>query len=331
MPSLSPFMRVLLAGAILQAIAAAPAHALQASSAPATLPTSRPARIDYSGNIRPFRDVQYAKIGDKPLLLDVYVPEAAVRYKVNLPLVVWIHGGGWMSGSKADCPALPLVRRGYIAASIDYRLTQEAIFPAQIEDCKAAVRFLRANARKYFIDADHVGAWGLSAGGHLAALMGTSGGVKDLEGAAGNLDQSSRVQCIVDLCGPTDLLKLLDQKSVIDRRSLLAYESKLLGGLIEDKKELAARANPITYIGKDCPPFLIFHGDRDVVVPINQSELLNEALKAAGVDVRYEVVKGAGHDFGNNQAKMLPVIYAFFDKHLKGIPASQPAATMQTK
>jgi len=154
------------------------------------------------------RDVEYAAVGNKHLLLDIYTPTASQE---KLPLVVWIHGGAWRAGSKENPRALGLARRGYAVASINYRLSQAAIFPAQIEDCKAAIRFLRANAAKYSIDGDHVGAWGDSAGGHLAALLGTSGDVKELEGTVGdNLTVSSRVQCVVDYYGPSDMLQFKD-------------------------------------------------------------------------------------------------------------------------
>ena len=145
------------------------------------------------------RDLVYARAGAKDLLLDLYLPEGAPR---PLPLVVWIHGGGWRNGAKEQTPARRLVERGYAVASINYRLSGEAIFPAQIHDCKAAVRWLRANAAKYGLDAGRVAAWGSSAGGHLVALLGTSGGIMELEGGLGNADQSSRVQAVVDFFGP---------------------------------------------------------------------------------------------------------------------------------
>src|SRR5205085_165270 len=137
--------------------------------------------------------------------LDLYLPEKA---QGRLPVVVWIHGGAWRAGSKDHCPAVPLTAKGFAVASINYRFSQHAVFPAQIEDCKAAIRWLRANADKYHLDPDHIGAWGASAGGHLVALLGTSGNKKELEGKGGNLEQSSKVQCVIDWFGPTDLLGL---------------------------------------------------------------------------------------------------------------------------
>lgn len=272
------------------------------------------------------RDVQYAKVGDKSLLLDLYLPAQA---KGPLPLVVWIHGGAWSAGSKDGCPAVWLVGRGYAVASINYRLSQEAIFPAQIEDCKAAIRYLRANAAKYSIDGEHIGVWGSSAGGHLVALLGTSGDVKELEGTVGdNLTTSSRVQCVVDYYGPTDFMQFKDKPTWVKVNQPDSPLVRLVGGLLEEKKDLVAKANPITFISRDDPPFLVAHGDKDNTVPISQSELLTAALKEAGVDVTFEVVKGAGHGFnGPPNEKLNAIVKAFFDKHLKGTkaPAKEPA------
>ncbi|NIA21582.1 MAG: alpha/beta hydrolase fold domain-containing protein [Anaerolineaceae bacterium] len=160
--------------------------------------------------VKAFGDLEYAKVGERPLLLDLYVPEKA---EGPLPLVVWVHGGGWRAGNKRFCRALPMTRRGYAVASIGYRLSGEAPMPAQIYDCKAAVRWLRAKAGKYNIDPKRIGAWGASAGGHLVALMGTSGGLKDLEGDLGNADQSSRVQAVCDFFGPSDLISIFERAS----------------------------------------------------------------------------------------------------------------------
>ena len=212
-------------------------------------------------------------------------------------------------------------------ASIDYRFSQEAIFPAQIEDCKAAIRFLRANAVKYSIDANRIGVAGDSAGGHLAALLGTSGSVKDLDGKVGdNLAVSSAVQCVVDYYGPTDMMRFKDQPvwpKIDDPRSPLC---QLVGGPLAEKQDLVAKANPITYVSKNAPPFLIIHGNADNTVPFNQSELLVAALKQAGADVTLEVVKGGGHGFNPEQTRRLnPLVENFFDKHLKSPAPAQPA------
>jgi acetyl esterase/lipase len=236
-----------------------------------------------------------------------------------------VHGGAWSGGSK-DYPgqALAFVGKGYAVASVGYRLSQHAVFPAQIEDCKAAVRWLRANAKAYQLGPEHIGVWGASSGGHLAALLGTTGGVKDLEGKGGNPDQSSRVQAVVDFFGPTDFLQM-DAHAVAGARlkhdSPSSPESRLIGGAIQKNVEKVQRANPIRYVTKDAPPFLIAHGEQDPLVTCHQSELLYEALKKAEVEVTFQKIPGAGHggrEFSTD--KMQAAIREFFDKHLKPKP-----------
>jgi len=275
--------------------------------------------------VKALRDVEFAKVGGKSLQLDIYTP---TEPKGKLPLVVWIFGGAWRGGSRLHGPGFNaigvLVPHGYVVACISHRFSGEAIFPAQIEDCKAAIRFLRANAAKYSIDGDHIGVWGESSGGHLSALLGTSGAVEDLEGQVGdNLGVSSRVQCVVDYCGPSDFLKFEGQATWVKVDDPKSPVCQLVGGLLADRKELVAKANPITYISRDDPPFLVAHGDKDNAVPFNQSELLVDALKKAGVDVTFEVIKGGGHNFGQAQyERLIPIVRAFFDKHLRGAAAT---------
>ena len=258
--------------------------------------------------VKTTRDIEYAKPDGKPQFLDLYLPEKADG---PLPLVIWIHGGAWMGGDKRGNPALGMTGRGYAVASINYRLSQEAKWPAQIFDCKAAVRFLRAKAKEYNLDPDRFGVWGSSAGGHLVAMLGTSGGVKELEGDLGNPGVSSRVQAVCDFCGPTDF-------TVIDKfpNGAVKPVTQLIGGAIAENIEKTRTANPITYVSKDDPPFLILHGDQDKTVPINQSELLNEALKAAGVWVKFVPVPGAGHYLISPEATK--TVNEFFDEKLKG-------------
>ncbi len=277
-------------------------------------PPGRGPAVDLTG-IKAMRDLEYANVGGKPLKLDLYVPE---KSDAPLPLIIWIHGGAWSAGDKGATPAMPQLRRGYAVASINYRLSQEAIFPAQIHDCKAAIRWLRAHAKEYNLDPKHFGVWGSSAGGHLVALVGTSGDVKELEGDEGNLDQSSRVQAVCDWFGPTDFLQMAAHSlpdSKIEHDSPNSPESHLVGGAIQENKDKVAKASPITYVTKDDPPFLIMHGDKDNLVPHHQSELLAEALKKAGVEVTFETIKGAGHGFGGPE--VMKMVEEFFDKHLK--------------
>ncbi|MHB9025797.1 MAG: alpha/beta hydrolase fold domain-containing protein [Armatimonadota bacterium] len=265
------------------------------------------------------KNIEYARVGVKLLLLDLYLPKDA---EDALPLIVWVHGGAWRAGDKEYCPAARLTARGYAVASIEYRLSQEAIFPAQIEDCKGAVRWLRAHAAQYRLDPQRIGAWGASAGGHLVALLGTAGDVKDLEGTVGgNLEYSSRVQAVCDYFGPTDFLQMIGQPGDIDRALPNAPEAALLGGLLRERPDAVKAANPITYIRRDNPPFLILHGDCDRTVPLNQSQLLYNALTAAGVPATLHIISGAGHGIADDSIKdNLQIdehVNVFFDRYLK--------------
>ena len=263
--------------------------------------TTRPqVRSSLRPGVAALKDLEYGKGSGRTMLLDLYLPENGDK---PLPLIIWIHGGAWKTGSK-DNPsqALRFTAEGYAVAHVGYRLSQEAKFPAQINDCKAAVRWLRANAAKYNLDSNKFAAWGGSAGGHLVALLGISGGVTELEGNDNDLKESSRVQAVVDWFGPTDFLHIGDAESDIHHTGPDSPESKLIGGALLENKDAAAKASPITYVSKDAPPFLIMHGDRDRTVPFNQSELLYAALKKAGVDVTFVPMKGAGHGFGGPEA-----------------------------
>lgn len=258
-------------------------------------------------------DVVYGKVGTRELHLDIVIPKDGTD-KPH-PCVVWVHGGGWSAGSHKQNRAAWLAGKGYVAASVEYRLTGEATFPAQITDCKAAVRYLRAHAKDYGIDPKRIGAWGSSAGGHLVALLGTTAGVKELEGDAGNPGVSSAVQAVCDFFGPTNLAidKWADPPAAV---------TALLGGSPKDKPELAKLASPVKFVDPKDPPFLIVHGEQDKTVPIAQSEQLYEALKKAGVDVTFVRIKNAGHGFtpagiGPSLDEINAQVLAFFDKHLR--------------
>lgn len=290
-----------------------PAAAGRTAQAPAPVPADVVVSVQ--------RDIPYGSTPEKELLLDLYTP--AGRGEAAWPAVVWIHGGAWRQGSKDSATqAMGLVHRGYAVASISYRLSQEARFPAQIHDAKAAVRWLRARASRYGIDPERIGVWGPSAGGHLAALLGTSGGVEELEGGVGPFPGvSSRVQAVVNYFGPTDFLQM-DAHSISGRivhDAPDSPESQLIGAPIRERPDLAARANPITYVSPGDPPFLIVHGDEDPLVPLHQSQILHEALERAGVESELYAVVGGGHGSGGEfgTAELFERVAAFFDKHLK--------------
>jgi acetyl esterase/lipase len=252
--------------------------------------------------------------------LDLYLPKNPDQKP--LPLIVWVHGGAWRAGSKNNPRAKGFTNQGYAVASINYRLSQEAKYPAQIHDCKAAIRWLKANAKKYNLDPNRIGAWGASAGGHLVALLGTTGEVKELEGDLGNLQYSSRVQAVCDWYGPTDFLQGDAHALPNSRFKHSAPDSpwsQLIGApIIQENKDKIALANPINFISSDDPPFLIVHGDMDNTVPYHQSVIFYEALKKAGVDVIFHTAKGSGHGFkGRNAQIVSKLVHEFFDKHLK--------------
>lgn len=280
------------------------------------------------------RDIVYSKVGDRELLLDLCLP---AKRSAPVPVIVWIHGGGWRAGSKnAGSRARGMLARGYAVVDVGYRLSGEAIFPAQVEDCKAAVRWVRANAAKYGFDPDRIGAWGSSAGGHLVAFLGTAGDVREFD-TEPNAQYSSRVQAVCDWFGPTDFLQM-DKHSLPGSRLIhdapTSPESLLVGGPIQEEpyKSLASKANPITYVTKDDPPFLIMHGDKDMLVPLHQSELLLAALRRAGVGASLYVVKDGGHGLRGGKEtpeELFQMAADFFDKHLK-TPEPQAASARRS-
>ena len=257
------------------------------------------------------RDVAYVAGGHERQKLDLYLPATGAKR----PVLVWIHGGGWEGGNKNECPALGMVGRGFVVASLNYRLSQHAIFPAQIEDCKSAIRWLRAHAEEYGIDPAHVGVWGASAGGHLGALLGTTGHTKQFDKGE-NLDQSSRVQCVIDWFGPADFLRWGNTSifTVTDPKSPIY---KLFGGPLPENDALARAASPVTYVQKDAAPILMIHGDKDSLVPVQQSEELHEALKQAGVDTTLDILPGSNHGGAEFFAESkLKLMIDFVEKYL---------------
>lgn len=300
-------------------------NAIAQTSANDTPSTNAPRR-NGPGRVAPLppgvkaeRNIPYVENGHRNQVLDLYLPEQTSDKP--LPLMIWIHGGAWMAGSQANPPVLYLVGKGFAVASIQYRFSQDAIWPAQAFDCKAAIRFLRANAAKYNFEPERFGVGGDSAGGHLAAFIGTSGDVKQMEGDLGNTNVSSRVQAVVDWFGPTDLLVMGQQSgphSMIKHDGPDAPEAHLLGGPVQEKQDLAKTANPLTYISKGDPPFLIMHGDSDQLVPLAQSVILAKALIDAGVEVTMKTIPGAGHEGPQfRSAESQRLIEDFLSRELK--------------
>jgi acetyl esterase/lipase len=263
------------------------------------------------------RDVEYAKVGETSLKLDLYLPKRG-EGEPKPGLIVWIHGGGWAGGNKSGNPMAWLTGHGYAMASIAYRFSDVAKFPAQVHDCKGAIRWLRANADKHGFDATRIGVSGASAGGHLAALLGTSGDVKELEGdVGGNLDHSSRVQAVVDYCGPTDFELFAQTADWINRPNSLV--ANLLGGVVAEQTQQARAASPAHHVGEGDAPLFAIHGDRDPLVPVTQAVRLHERYQAAGLKSSLDVIPGVGHvgaEFWD--ARRRGLIERFFEESLKG-------------
>lgn len=264
------------------------------------------------------RDIVYASVGSHQLKLDLHLP-TNVR---NPPLLVWIHGGGWRAGSRKAVKLIGLTQHGYAIASISYRFSEKAIFPAQIHDCKAAVRWLRANAEGYGYSADRIAVAGSSAGGHLALLFGVSGGDAELEGQVGeNLQQSSRVQVVIDYYGPSDFVlrgRTQPERAYTDKSGSYALLGGKEGMVAPEMERLAS---PATYVSKDDPPLLVFHGTKDTTVLLDQSQRITELYKAAGLDVQLVVLDGAGHGGKKfTQGENFDHALHFLNKHLKHTP-----------
>lgn len=244
-------------------------------------------------SVQVFRDIQFAEVDGKELRLDLHMPKGVKQP----PLVVYIHGGGWRSGSRARTGHYGklLTDAGFAVASISYRLSSEAKFPAQIHDIKGAVRWLRAHAGKYGYDSTKIGVFGGSAGAHLGLLLGATADHKELEGdVGGNLGQSSRVTAVVDFFGPTDfVLRDKDQPQETDKPSGKVYQ--LIGGPVGQNRKLAELASPAFHLDAEDAAVLVFHGTNDRTVLINQSERLRDAAQQAGMSLELVVVDGGGH------------------------------------
>jgi len=282
-----------------------------------TVPAASPTRAP-RGSLRAYLlhpDLTYCTGGDAQLELDFYAqpePPASPR-----PLVMFVHGGAWTGGDKAASgellEAIEFIRRGYAFASINYRLAPQYVFPAMIEDVTCAVRFFRANAPALGVDGGRIGAYGSSAGGHLVSLLGTADATAGFEGSGGWGGQSSRVQAVANLFGPTDFTALTGDR---ERMGLaLAFP----GG-----EDFLRWASPVTYVSPDDPPFLLLQGELDDVVPASQAVAFNQALTEAGVESTLVLVRNAGHGFSPvggeispTRAELTQILVAFFDTHLR--------------
>jgi acetyl esterase/lipase len=263
-------------------------------------------------SVKKIKNIEYAQLASGPLLLDIYVPKT---FAGKLPVILWLYGGGWQMGSKTFCPIAKLAAQNVAIVSINYRLSGVAPYPAQIFDCKGAVRWLRAHAEEYHFDADHIGVFGVSAGGHLGELLGTTAGNAQLEGdVGGNLNFSSRVQAVCAFYAPSDLDVLVT--NLPDRNSGKTMVGKLLGGPLNQNLDKAALASPLRFVNSNSAPFFLLHGDQDTLVPLQQSEIFYDALKKAGIEAKLVVVPGKGHGIGA-PPEVVPEIAKFFERQLK--------------
>jgi acetyl esterase/lipase len=274
-------------------------------------------------------DLPYAATGNPRQRLDLYLPKDREREK--LPVLVYFHGGAWRYGDKSEGAGwlMPLLRTGqYAGLSAGYRLSGEATWPAQIHDAKAAIRWVRANASRYGLDAERIGVWGRSAGGHLALMLGASGDVPELEGEVGeHVGVSSKVAAVANVFGVTELLAMIGPQSDFDRTRADAPEALLLGGPLRENPDKAKAASPLTYVSPGDPPVLTVHGTADRTVPYDQAVRLDAALRAAGVPSYFVRVEGAGHgDLGSAADDR---VAAFFARYLLGERAPVSTAPIQ--
>jgi acetyl esterase/lipase len=272
-----------------------------------------------------YKDLAYAPVSATQKL-NLYIPTSGAG---PFPVVINIHGGGFKFGDKgmlSEITGKALLNAGYAVASIDYRLSGEAQFPGAVQDAKAVVRFLRANAAKYNLNPDKMAVFGQSAGGNIAAMVGVTGNISDYDDASlGNTGVSSAVQAVIDQYGPTDFLQMDAQAkaqgcAAADQKhnDASSFESAYIGTAIQTVPDQVKKSNPIPYISKDTPPFLIQKGDQDCTVPIESTKMLADALSAANLDVTYTSLAGAGH--GGDQFETdenVKLVIGFLDKHLK--------------
>jgi len=286
-----------------------------------------PKALGATAGVKVLRDLPYAGTKNPRQMLDLMLPEKRADKKL-LPVLVCIHGGGWRGGHKSGAAnqIAGYIRPGRFAGvSIGYRLTGEAQWPAQIHDCKAAIRWIRANAKKYNLDPDRIAVIGSSAGGHLVAMLGTSGDVKELDGKLGpHLDQSSRVKCVIDMFGPTALLQMGEKQN-----APTSPESRLIGAPLQSAKAKSLQASPLTHVTKGDAPHLIIHGTSDRTVPFSQSLILHAALKKVGVESTLITVENGGH--GVRRAMTDIQVGLFLERHIFGNGNKLPDETVPAR
>ena len=273
--------------------------------------------------VKPLLNQDYVGDGNKRHLLDLYLPEAPSEKP--RPLVVYIHGGGWENGNKDNAGFLFALMKDkpFVGASINYRLTDQGPWPAQIHDCKAAIRWLRGHAKEYNIDPEKVAVFGISAGGHLVSMLGVTGGEKDLEGTLGKYaDQSTRVTCVLDFCGPSNFLTFSNKGSIITPDDPKSAIAKLVGGPLKDHQDAGKNASPVNHITSDDPPFLIIHGDKDTLVPLAQAQEFHDALETAKIPATMLTGTGGAHVFFS--AELVERMRSFLDRHLLGKEVEVP-------
>lgn len=256
-------------------------------------------------------DIPYTRVHDAELKLDLMAPRSG---KGPFPAVLVIHGGAWRAGNKRDCRFImpDFVKHGYAAISPQYRFCPKERFPAQVEDVKAAVRWVKSHAKDYNLDPERIGAIGFSAGGHLALMLGLTGPTDGLEAAGASASPDSRVKAVVNFFGPTDLAA-----ADIPEVSLPLVKD-FLGGTAREKPDAAAKASPLTYVSRDDAPVLTYQGTKDPLVPPTQAVKLAEAMSAAGVPGRVELLIGAGHGWGGGEMdRTRTEMFRFLDLHLK--------------
>jgi acetyl esterase/lipase len=280
----------------------------------------------YAGTFTLHEAIEFASPAGESLLLDLRVPDGPGAH----PVVVYLHSGAWIMGDRTGGPARRQATRGYAVASIEYRLAPEHVWPAQVEDVKAAVRWLRAHAERFNLDPERIGIFGTSAGAHIGSVAATANDIPWLDGIAlGNAQYSSRVRAVVDLYGPTDLLRLEEDKLPcipLDGNAGWMPPSLLMGCRIQDCQDWTRTASPMSYVTPDDPPFLIMHGMLDCLVPFQQSITLHERLRDTGVHSQLVLIpKGDHGGKAFDEEKYEQMVDVFLDTHLRGPIVAQPA------